>query len=256
MAAALIFTGCFFNKRLTVPGFGSGGKNLKKRIAIIFADNSSKSDIKKILYKVKENFLQEISEDSDNIILLDDKKGKIEAEFLNLPVLYSNNYDNLFLVPAGRRLGLYAVVFVSADVVSKRRATGFFMFKKYLNFSVIKVKAVVYDMGTGAKLLDKVFSDEVKREYDDFVNVSDAENQIDFSEYEDIIIDIAEDAAEEVCEVIEAGEWESYIITRDENKAIIFAGDKTGLIEGDILNVYDANSTVKSLDMQHFLYQV
>ncbi len=183
---------------------------------------------------------------------MEDKKGEIAAEFLSLPVLYSNNYDNLFLVPAGRRLGLNAAVFISVDFVSKRRSTGFFMFKKYVNFSVIEVSAVVYDMGAGAKLLDKVFSGEVEQEYDDFAQVSDAENQIDFSEYEDIIIDIAEDAAEEVCEAIEAGEWKSYIITRDENKAIIFAGNKIGLTEGDILNIYDSNSTVQSSDTQHF----
>ncbi len=254
MTPALIFTGCSFNKKIAgaIPGWESGGKDLKKRIAVIFKDSGSKSDIKQIIYKVKENFLPEISEDCDDIILLRDEKGTIASEFLNLPVLYSNNYDNLFLVPAGRRLGLDAAVFISADIVSRRRAVGFFMFKKYVNFSVVEVKATVYDMETGAKLLDKVFSDEVEREYDDFIEVSVEESQIDFSEYEEVIIDIAEDAAEEVCEVIEAEEWKGYLIKRDKDKAIISAGNQAGLTEGDILNIYDAASTIKSLDTQHF----
>jgi hypothetical protein len=107
-------------------------------------------------------------------------------------------------------------------------------------------------METGAKLLDKIFSDEVEREYDDFAAVSVEESRIDFSEYEEVIIDIAEDAAEEVCEVIEAEEWKGYLIKRDKDKAIISAGNRAGLTEGDIFNIYDSGSTVKSADTQHF----
>ncbi|MBW1615519.1 MAG: hypothetical protein JRJ49_03100 [Deltaproteobacteria bacterium] len=254
ITAALIFTGCFFNKKIAgaIPGLEPGGKDLKKRIAVIFKDNGSKNDIQNILYKVKESFLPEVADESDDIIVLRDEKGDIASEFLNLPVLYSNNYDNLFLVPTGRRIGLDAAVFISADIVSRRKAVGYFMFKKHVNFSVVEIKATVYDMETGAKLLDKVFAEEVEREYDDFIDIADEENKIDFSEYEEVIIDIAEDAAEEVCEAIEAEEWKGYIIKRDKDKAIISAGNQAGLTEGDIFNIYNSGSTVKSADTQHF----
>ena len=115
----------------------------------------------------------------------------------------------------------------------------------------VQVAIAVYDTETGAKILDESFIHEVEVEELDFeesVNNSET-NAIIFKE---AFEKVASSMSEAVCDAVKSQPWKGFLIAVNDNEIIISSGERVGLKQGDILEVYDISNVFQGAQGQRF----
>ncbi len=248
---SLVFlTGCFVKDiGLDKPK----NPNMAKRIAIVTHDNNLKGEIKKIESKFYNVFFENAKTECSNMNILKKENNDKIANLTTLPKLNCNCFDNRYLVPACRDLGLDAIILISfSGLESKQESKGFLWFKGLRNFLAIQVKIEIIDTWTGTKLLEEIFSEEVEIGDSDFSELTGYVNLASVKGIDKAIIDIASGMAKKIRNILDAERWKSYIAKKDGNKTLILAGKLSGLENGDILEAYESDRTIEGVGGQHF----
>ncbi len=182
------------------------------------------------------------------------KPGDAECpDFLNSPLsLETGRFDNLALAKAGRRLGMNAIVtgaFIDIKVYKEKQ--GLLWFKDDKNFLRVLISCEVYDVETGAELLDESFDYEVGIDETEFASIK-AEKIKDTTALKDSLAYIAEVMGEKICETVGILPWKGYIVSTVNDKIIISSGRRAGLSRGDILEVYESGKIIQGKDGRRF----
>lgn len=226
--------------------------DIKKRIAISFFANYTScidQDLEELFQK---NLAETINRACSQILLI--KPGDTGCpDFLTRPLLQkTGRIDNLALAKAGRRLGLNAIITGAiVDIKVYKEKQGFLWFKNDRNFLRALISCEVYDVETGAKLLDESFDYEVMIDESEFASIK-AKKIKETVTLKNVLMHIAEAMGEKICDTIGVLPWKGYVVSIANDKIIISAGRRAGLLRGDVLEVYENGKVIQGKDSRKF----
>ena len=226
--------------------------NMKKKVAISFFANYTFCANQNLEELFQKNLAETINRACSDILLI--KPGDAGCpEFLTRPLLReAGRLDNLALAKAGQRLGLNAIITGAfTDIIAHKEKRGLWWFKDDKNFLRVLISCEVYDTQTGAKFLDESFTYESKIEWQLFESIK-AKKIKDISALNNALTHIAEAMGEKICDTVGILPWKGYIVSIANDKIIISAGRRAGLLRGDILEVYESGKIIQGKDGGRF----
>jgi hypothetical protein len=224
----------------------------KKKVVVLPIQNETfitGSDIEKIFQKP---FFEFLDHEYPHVFWI--KPGEViyPEQLLRLPRLISGQIDNLTLVRIGRELGLNAIVSVNlVNIDAEEKKTGILMFKGTDYFARVRIGFQVYDIGTGAKLLDDSTTHNLKVDGSEFdaIKTKTPDGVYGLNE---VMTEIAEQGAEKVCNVIESHIWEGYVVSVEDNRMILSCGREHNLKTGDRFDLFNSQEIIEGKDGQKF----
>ena len=226
--------------------------DMKKRIAISFFANYTSCANQNLEELFQKNLAETINRACSDILLI--KPGDAGCpDFLTRPLLReTGRLDNLALAKAGRRLGLNAIITGALiDIIAHKEKRGLLWFKDDKNFLRVLISCEVYDIETGAKFLDESFDYEVRIDESEFASIK-AKKVKETAALKNALMHIAEAMGEKICDIIGVLPWKGYVVSIANDKIIISAGRRAGLLRGDILEVYENGKIIQGKDGRRF----
>ncbi len=226
--------------------------DMKKKVAISFFANYTFCANQNLEELFQKNLAETINRACPDILLV--KPGDAGCpDFLTGPLLReAGRLDNLALAKAGRRLGLNAIITGTfTDIIAFKKKRGLLWFKDDKNFLRVLISCEVYDTQTGAKFLDESFTYESEIDEAEFTSIK-AKNIKDISALNNALTHIAEAMGEKICDTVGILPWKGYVVSIANDKIIISAGRRAGLLRGDILDVYERGKIIQGKDGQKF----
>lgn len=226
--------------------------DMKKKVAISFFANHTSFTNQNLEELFQKNLAETINRACSDILLI--KPGDAECpDFLTRPLLPETGpLDNLALAKAGRRLGLNAIItgaFIDIKVYKEKQ--GFLWFKDDKNFLRVLISCDVYDIETGAKLLDESFDYETGIDESEFTSIK-AKKIKDTTALKNALAHITEAMGEKICDTIGILPWKGYVVSIENDKIIISSGRRAGLLRGDMLEVYESGNMIQGKDGLRF----
>lgn len=223
------------------------GNDLNKRVGFVpFANQSAFPD--PLLAKT---FQQRLSEQLAEICP-DQRQAGESGTLATLPMLDNGLADNLALAAEGRLLGLNAVVTGAIiSIGALERSEGWFWFKGPQAYVQLQVATDVYDTLTGAKLLYESMSAEVEIDEDQYESITAGQVK-NAPAVEAAMMDLAERAAEQVCESLSQLRWVGYVIAANGTDVTLAAGTDSGLENGQVFDVFRSQRVYRGNSGQSF----
>lgn len=227
--------------------------DLNKIVAITFFENKTLFSNQN-LEESYVNYLVEILKMSCSDILLVKPSDSGYPDYLvELPRLASGRLDNFDLAKTGRQLGLNAIVTGAiTDLRINKEKKGFWWFKGIHHFVQAQILVEVYDVQTGAKLLDESFIHKIEVDESD-LEATSLTSEIWAPVIKEAFEHIAAEMGEQVCDAVVFQPWNGYIISITADKIIISSGKRAGLNSGDIFEVYGNKGLFKGAEDHKFL---
>lgn len=219
--------------------------DMKKKAAISFFANYTSYTNQNLEELFQKNLAETINMACSDILLI--KPGDAGCpDFLTRPLLQkTDRLDNLALAKAGRRIGLNAIITGAlVDIKVYKEKRGILWLKDDQNFLRVLISCEVYDVETGAKLLDESFDYEVRIDESEFASIK-AKKIKDITALKNALAHIAEAMGEKICDTVVVLPWKGYVVSTDNNRIIISAGRRVGLLRGDILEVYESEKIIQ-----------
>ena len=226
--------------------------DMKKKIGIALFDNKTFCDNQCFEEFFFTNLASTIKKACSDILLVKPGDAGCPAFLTDLPVQPTGQLDNLALAKAGRQIGLNAIVTGSLiDIKAVKEEHGFLWFKSVSNIVQMQMVVEVYDTETAAKLLDEIFSCaiEVNKQEFELIKSKKAEG---IAGFKNAFTHIAGVAGEKICDTVAMQPWKGYVVSISGNRIIISSGRKSGLIAGDIFEVYAGEKIIKGKDGRRF----
>ncbi len=249
-----LFAGCssLYSKNKKSGNVTIKNSDLAKKVGIaIFKNKTSFKD--RSYEKVFQEYLVESITDSCSDILLVKPGDTGYPDFLvKLPMNETESIDNLALAQLGRQTGMNAIVTGEImGITGKEKKRGIIFFKNLRQFIYFQVKIEVYDTGTGVKLIDERYSEEI--EIDELeLELFKKKEIVNVSEVDDVFLKISEDIGEKICNAVNMPPWQGYITSVTENNIIISSGKKVGLVPGVVLEVFTTGEIIEGVDGHRF----
>jgi hypothetical protein len=174
-------------------------------------------------------------------------------EFLgDLPQQGPGEIDNLELAKEGRPFGLNAILTITlTGINSFEEEKGFWWFKDTHYFIRAQIKVEMYDTETGAKLLDEIITRDIEVELFD-IELLDRGERFDVFLLEGAYEYFASITAESVCDTLTVQPWKGYIVSVAGDEVILSSGETSGLVLGQVLEVFDSSEIIEGTDGHRF----
>jgi hypothetical protein len=254
-----LMTGCSVYKTVkeastdTIRNISGPDDSLTKKVGLALFE----SKISMARQANEENFVnyltKGIKEECSDVLLVQPGDAEYPDYLFELPQKASGQIDNFQLAKAGRNLGLNAIVTGALiSISSNQKEKGLLWFKDNHEYVQVQVAIAVYDTETGAKILDESFIHEVEVEELDFEE-SGKNNEINEMIFKEAFEQIASSMGEAVCDTIKSQPWRGFLTAVNDNEIIISSGERAGLKQGDILEVYDISNIFQGAQGQRFI---
>ncbi len=259
MAFGFLASGCSMvsgvkkTTRKVVRNFKSSDGHLSKKIGIaLFKDGANFADWNYALM-IQTGLATAIGEECPRLRLMRQGHDGYPGELSVIPRLADGRVDIFSLVSQGRKHGFDAIVDGRLlDIVSTEKKHGFLWFKDTTRFLQVQVIVEVYDMETGAKLLDEHFRREIEMDVDATDAIDSAKNAY-APAISAAVEEILPAMGEKICDAISAGSWHGFVISAEGGKITISAGDQAGLKAGDELVLFSGSETIEGDGGQQFM---
>jgi len=226
--------------------------DMKKKVGIALFGNKTFCDNQRFEEFFFTNLPSTIKKACSDIILIKPGDAGAPAFLTDLPVQPTGQLDNLALAKAGRQIGLNAIVTGSLiDIKAIKKEHGILWFKGTNNIIQMQMVVEVYDTETAAKLLDETFSCKIEVNEQEFESIKSKKAE-GIAGLKNAFMHIAGVAGEKICDTVVSQRWKGYAVSISGNSIIISSGRKSGLISGDILEVYAGERIIEGRDGQRF----
>ncbi len=247
----LIASGCTRFGKAGRNATGSGGI-LKKKVAVLLFENQAPLVSREALNSFNHQFTENLAKGNPGIMLLTPEEKTYPEGLTRLPQLPSGLINNLSVAATGRKYGLNAIVTGTLlDLKTGEDPPGTWWFSTARFYVEPLMSIEVLDTETGAKILDERVSQKfiIQEEELQSLRKKDAyASQALVKPFQQM----AEAAAKLVSEALYRQAWQSFIIAVTADKVILSADESTGLVPGDLLNVYDSSGTINGFGGQQF----
>lgn len=252
IGSLLIVSGCARFSKAGRNTSGSGGI-LKKKVAVLLFENQVPLVSKETLDRFNHQFTENLAKNNPGIMLLTPGEKTYPEGLTRLPQLPSGLVNNLSVAATGRKHGLNAII--TGTLLSLKTGEdppGIWWFSTARSYVEPLVSVEVLDTETGAKILDERLSQKftIQEEELQSLRTKDAHaSQALVKPFQQM----AETAAKLVSEALYRQAWQSFIIAvTAADKVILSADESTGLVPGDVLNVYDSSGIINGFGGQQF----
>lgn len=228
------------------------GSHLKKKVGIALFENKAIATDRKFKDIFANFLIGAISKKRSDILLVKPGDAVYPDYLADPPKQASGRIDNFELAQRGRQLGLNAIVTGAlVDVSGNLKKKGRLWFKSTYEYVQVQVAVAIYDMETGAKILDEKFNYEVEAGEADFDSPAPKKN-IDEQTLNRAYEKIAPDIGAAVCNAVVKQPWKGFLASINDNKITISAGAWVGLKPGDLFEVYDTSNVFQNAQGQRF----
>ena len=226
--------------------------NLTKKIGITRFENKTLSPDQQFDKNFVNYLAANIKAECSNILMVQPTDAEQPDYLLEPPKEASGRIDNFQLAKIGRNLGLNAIVTGALISISRnQKKEGLLWLEDIHEYVQVQVAIAVYDTETGAMILSKNFIHEVEVEEFDFEELgkNSKANEMIFKE---AFEQVASGMSEAVCDAVKFQPWRGFLTTVNDNEIIISSGNRVGLKQGDILEVYDISNIFQGAQGQRF----
>jgi len=234
-------------KRITRDVTGRSDK-YRKKVAISLFENKTFLDTATFQKEFHRELAANLEKACPENIFL--KPGDaIYPAFLSNPMLKaSGQLDNFALATSARDFGVNATVFGDfISIKTNQRMKGFMWFKEAKPIVKLNMAARAYDSETGAILFDETFEQEFEVDEGVLEEVQ-AKRPTAPEAFKAPFNRLVGSISEKICDEISAQPWEGYIISVSGDKVVISSGRDSGLLLGDVLDVYNSGDTIEGMD--------
>jgi len=243
--------GCAPFRKISRDVFGAGG-DLKKKVAITVLENRTRRASADLLTVFQQALAAKAARACADVLLMTPEDKTFPAYLKNPPRLPSGLLDDFNVAATGRKYGYNAIVTgMLLEIRIDEEASGFGWFRGSRPFVELVAGVEVLDTETGAKILDRRFSQKNKLAEDAFESLHSDEIGAD-----PVLVEplqrMANEIGESVCDAISEQPWKGYIISVSADKVVLSSSRDTGLAPGDLLEVYDSTRTVTGYAGQQF----
>lgn len=246
-----VFSGCAPVRKITRDVTGAGG-DLKKKVAITVFENRTRTASDEIRESFQRQFTAKLTRACSDTLLVTPEEKTFPDYLKNLPRLSSGLVDNYAFATTGRKYGFNAIVTGNLlDIKIDQEAYGFWWFKGSRPYIELLVGVEVLDTETGAKILDERFSRKIKIREEEFESLRSKETRA-LPVLIKSLQQIADDVGKSICDAVNGQTWKGYIISVLTDKVILSSSKDSGLVPGDVLEIYDSGSTISGHAGQQF----
>jgi len=226
--------------------------NLTKKIGITLFENKTLSPDQQFDKNFVDYLAANIEEECSGILMMQPADAEHPDYLRKPPKEVSGRIDNLQLAITGRNLGLNAIVTGALiSISSNQKKKGLLWFEDTYEYVQVQVAITVYDTETGAKILDENFIHEVEVEEFDFEELG-KNSQANAIIFKEAFKQVASSTSEAVCDAVKFQPWRGFLTAVNGNKIIISSGNRVGLKQGDILEVYNISNVFQGAQGQRF----
>ena len=227
-------------------------RHLKKKIAMaVFTDLTpfQKAGFKSTYNKVLRELLKEKCAGDT---LFDHRTADTPLPITDLPRNDSGLIDNLAVAEAGRRLGANVLLIGAVmDISGKKERRGMWWFRGSRSYIQIQLVVEVYEMETGAKILDEFVTGEVRvDEYE--VEQLEKVEFIPNPDLQEKLVALAQRLGKKVCKEVRKLPWRAFVTSVGEGEIRISAGSEAGVKQGARFDIYDNTRVMESRMGQQF----
>nr|MBC8362708.1 hypothetical protein [Candidatus Desulfatibia profunda] len=230
--------------------------HLKKKVGIALFENKTTVTDQKFNDVFADYLLGAITKECSDILLVKPGDAEYPDYLAELPKQAAGRIDSFELAQRGRQLGLNAIVTGALiDISENREKKGILWFKRTHEYVRVKVAVAVYETETGAKILDESFNHKIDVGESDFDPEFDSpgpRKQIDKKTLTNAYEKIASDMGEAVCNAVADQPWRGFLVSINANKILISSGNRVGLKQGDMLDVFDTSNVFQNALGQRF----
>jgi len=247
MLVVFMVTGCArFDDRnprppkLTLPEFSDGG--LVNKVALSLFDNRTQLRFEEVEQSFYKPFNQQIKDGCQDLLLFTPYDPNFPEALVDATLVPERGaLNNMVIAQTGRLLGLGAVITGRlANISGFEREKGFWLFKESQHYERIMIQVDMYAMETGAKILSEAYSQEV--EISDAEYQALAEGSVENSPQAiDAFQEIAEDIAEDVCDILDDMPWIGFVTRVEKNIVTLSSGSDAGLVPGRRLELFSSD---------------
>lgn len=244
-------TGCVSRQTIAPPLTESPKSDFIKKLGIAYFENRTFFPGKIFEEKIQKRFIETVEKECSDLIVVSPESEDFPETLANIEPF--GQIDNLKLSQNAKTIGLNAVAKGTLLYVTPlEKVSGVLMFKGSKRIVELEMIIEVFDTATGAKLLDRNYIREIEVTPAEFDAVT-LKEAAEFPLLTRNMIDIAEKAAEETCDIIDQQPWVSFVTGIEGNHITISAGSDSGLKEGDVLDVYAYKDIIEGVKGQKFL---
>lgn len=246
-AGLSVFSGCATTRGVT----GAGG-GLKKKVAITVFENRTRTASDELRESFNRQLSAKLTRACSDTLLVTPEEKTFPDYLKKLPRLSSGLIDNFAFATTGRKYGFNAIVTGNLlDIKIDEEAYGFWWFKGSRPYVELLVGVEVLDTETGAKILDERFSRKIKIRSEEFESLRSKETRA-LPILTKPLQQIVDDMGASICDAVNGQAWKGYIISVSTDKVILSSDKDTGLVPGDVLEVYDSGNTTSGYAGQQF----
>ncbi len=237
-----------------VTNFSFTGDKFRKKVGLAFVVNDTRVAIPDIEKTVLQDLIEVLNEECSTLILLKPDDPDCPSPIARPRALPTGRLDNLGLARIGRDLGLNAIITVGIiDIGKHQEDSGFLWFRNTKWYLQARIRAVVYDTETAAKILDDSFVDQI--EIEDWADRSGAGLDIErYPEMTDIIHKATVIMGEDICDAFAEEGWKGYVSEIYNDGAVVISTGEDSELEPDAILVANDNTEIMSglKDQQFF----
>jgi len=252
VSGCTVFSGLNRKAKNITLGFKERDEDMKKMVGLAPFDNRTRLSDPNREINFSETLIENVETLCSGVKIL--HTGAVGfPEFLgDLPRQGQGEIDNLELAKEGRLFGLNAILTIAlTGINSFEEDKGFWFFKETRYFNRIQIKVETYDTETGAKLLDEIISRDIEVELFD-IELLENRERFDAFLFEGAYDYFASTIAEKVCDALTVQPWKGYIVSVAQNKIILSSGETSGLVLGQVLEVFDSSKIILGTDGHRF----
>jgi hypothetical protein len=170
----------------------------------------------------------------------------------DLPRQPNGQVDGYTLAQWSREFGLNGVLYGALlDVRSDKAREGFMWFRETKAFMQVQILVQAFNPETGAKYFDENDVQEVELEDID-LDYPQPSFSFNVEEVKKLIAEVGQEMGEDICIALNEHPWVGYIVAITQDQYLLSAGEKAGLKEGDVLEVFDSTKSLVSAKGERF----
>ena len=256
MAGAFLASSCSMvsnvkkSTKRVVRNFKSSDGKVSKKIGIALFEDAAKASDQNYRQMIQAGLATAIGAECPHVRLMLQGHEGYPVALAGIGKLADGRVDVLSLVSQGRKLGFDAIVGGRLlNIGSTEKKHGFLWFKDTTHFLQVRIIVAVYDMETGAKLLDENFGREIE------VDVMEGAGLVKNAHGSEITAAVEEmlpAIGEKICDIISARPWHGLVVSSGGGKIAISSGAQAGLTAGDELALFSGARTIEGAGDQQF----
>lgn len=222
--------------KVSLPDFDSG--DLVHTVAVLPYENHTTIDTTRVQSELFAPITAALSDDCRPMRLLFPQTAGFPKAIAGDGAMASGISDNLALAAVGRNRGISFFIAVRlADLRVESRKKGLFWFRHTDYYGVLDLDVTIFDSETGAKLVDKRFTEESDIDEGDYEAYQSDPHQIPPGT-DEALADLADQAADAICDRLSDEPWIGFVTDTNGDLVRLSSGSGNGLHPGLTLSVY------------------